>query len=38
MKFSNVELPSNRKFGFFFSTVFAALCTYFYIQEILDFI
>lgn len=32
MKFSEVELPSNRKFGFFFAAVFAAICAYFYVQ------
>ena len=30
MKFSEVELPSNRKFGFFFTFVFSAAATYFY--------
>jgi len=30
MKFSEVELPSNRKFGFFFTFVFAAAAAYFY--------
>ncbi|MDB4078586.1 SxtJ family membrane protein [Amylibacter sp.] len=30
MKFSEVELPSNRKFGFFFTFVFALAATYFY--------
>ena len=30
MKFSEVELPSNRKFGFFFTLVFALAATYFY--------
>ena len=30
MKFSEIELPSNRKFGFFFTFVFAAAATYFY--------
>jgi len=30
MKFSEIELPSNRKFGFFFTLVFAIVATYFY--------
>ena len=30
MKFSEIELPSNRKFGFFFTLVFALAATYFY--------
>lgn len=30
MKFSVIELPSNRKFGFFFTFVFAVAATYFY--------
>ena len=30
MKFSEIELPSNRKFGFFFTFVFAAVAAYFY--------
>jgi hypothetical protein len=30
MKFSEIELPSNRKFGFFFTLVFVATATYFY--------
>lgn len=30
MNFSNVELPSNRKFGFFFTAVFALVGTYFF--------
>ena len=30
MKFSEIELPSNRKFGFFFTFVFALAATYFY--------
>ena len=29
MKFSEIELPSNRKFGFFFTFVFAAAAIYF---------
>ncbi len=31
MKFSEVELPSNKKFGFFFTIVFAVLAFYFFI-------
>ena len=30
MKLSEIELPSNRKFGFFFTFVFALVATYFY--------
>ena len=30
MKFSEIELPSNRKFGFFFTFVFVTAATYFY--------
>ena len=30
MRFSEIELPSNRKFGFFFTLVFALAATYFY--------
>jgi hypothetical protein len=30
VKFSEVELPSNRKFGYFLTFVFAAVATYFY--------
>ena len=30
MKFSEIELPSNRKFGFFFTFVFTAVAAYFY--------
>lgn len=30
MKFSEIKLPSNRKFGFFFTFVFAAIAVYFY--------
>lgn len=33
MKFSEVQLPSNRKFGFFFSFVFAVAAAYFYYAE-----
>lgn len=30
MRFSEIELPSNRKFGFFFAFVFAVAAAYFY--------
>ena len=30
MKFSEIELPSNKKFGFFFAIVFALAAAYFY--------
>ena len=30
MKFSEIELPSNRKFGFFFTLIFAVAAAYFY--------
>ena len=30
MKFSEIELPSNRKFGFFFTFVFAVVAAFFY--------
>ena len=30
MKFTEIELPSNRKFGLFFTFVFAVAATYFY--------
>ena len=33
MNLSEIELPSNRKFGFFFSGVFLAASAYFYIGE-----
>jgi hypothetical protein len=33
MKLSDVELPSNRKFGFFFSAVFGVMGAYFFIEE-----
>ena len=36
MKFSDIELPSNKKFGFFFTFVFAVLAFYFlFIDSIL---
>jgi hypothetical protein len=34
MKISESKLPSNKKFGFFFSGVFLALSIYFYIESI----
>ncbi len=33
MKFADIELPSNKKFGLFFAIVFLLLATYFYIQN-----
>lgn len=33
MKFSDVELPPNRQFGFFFSGVFFIIFLYFYLDE-----
>ena len=33
MKFSEIELPSNRKFGFFFTFVFTVVAAYFYNAE-----
>ena len=30
MKFTEIELPSNKKFGFFFTVVFAVASAYFY--------
>ena len=30
MKLSEIELPSNRKFGFFFTFIFAVVAAYFY--------
>lgn len=33
MKFSEIELPSNQKFGFFFTFVFVTAATYFYYSE-----
>ena len=35
MKFSEIELPSNRKFGFFFTFVFALAAAYFYNSDIM---
>jgi energy-coupling factor transporter transmembrane protein EcfT len=33
MKFSEIKLPSNKKFGFFFTFIFAAAAAYFYNSE-----
>jgi hypothetical protein len=33
MKFSEIELPSNRKFGFFFTFVFVVVAAYFYYSD-----
>lgn len=33
MEFSEIELPSNRKFEFFFTFVFAAAATYFFYSD-----
>jgi len=33
MKFSEIELPSNKKFGFFFTLILAAAAAYFYDSE-----
>ena len=33
MKFSEIELPSNRKFGFFFTFIFLGLASYFYYSD-----
>ena len=33
MNLSNIELPSNRKFGFFFTVIFMSLGTYFYLHQ-----
>lgn len=33
MKFSDIELPSNRRFGFFFSAVFALAAAYFLYKD-----
>lgn len=34
MKSNNIELPSNRKFGFFFSFIFLCLSLYFYLNSL----
>ena len=33
MKFSEIKLPSNRRFGFFFTFIFAIISAYFFINE-----
>ena len=33
MKFSEIKLPSNRKFGFFFTFLFSVAASYFYFTE-----
>lgn len=33
MKFSEIKLPSNRKFGFFFTFVFLVVAAYFYYSD-----
>ena len=38
MKFSEVELPSNKKFGFFFTLVFAIAAAYFYLSGSLTWV
>ncbi|MDA7544532.1 SxtJ family membrane protein [Alphaproteobacteria bacterium] len=35
MKFSDVELPSNKKFGYFFTLVFVLLAVYFFTKELI---
>ena len=34
MNFTDLELPSNKKFGFFFSGVFLLVSTYFYLESV----
>ena len=36
VKLSEIELPSNRKFGFFFTFIFAVVATYFYYSAIVS--
>ena len=36
MTFSEVELPSNRKFGFFFTSIFAMVAIYSYYAAMID--
>ena len=38
MKFSEIELPSNRKFGIFFTFVFAVAAAYFYSSDIVTWV
>ena len=33
MKYSDIKLPANRKFGFFFSTIFLIVGVYFFLLE-----
>ena len=35
MKYNEVKLPSNKKFGFFFSVIFLAVCIYFFLTKVL---
>lgn len=37
MKFTDIELPSNKKFGYFFTTVFFILSVYFYLINFIFF-
>tara|TARA_B100000767_G_C19660819_1_gene490886 strand:- start:668 stop:1066 length:399 start_codon:yes stop_codon:yes gene_type:complete len=36
MNFSDVKLPSNKKFGFFFTFVFGLLAVYFYTNDLIS--
>ena len=36
MKLSEIELPSNKKFGYFFALIFALVSTYFFINSMLS--
>jgi len=36
VKLSEIELPSNRKFGFFFTFIFAVVAAYFYYSAIVS--
>jgi len=36
MEFSEIELPSNQKFGFFFTFIFAVVAAYFYYSAIVS--
>jgi len=33
MKYSKIELPSNKKFGFFFTVVFLIIASYFFLSD-----
>lgn len=33
MKYAKIELPSNRKFGFFFTFVFLSIASYFFLHD-----